>query len=78
MDQGLDIVIRDAAPADQPIIAAFNSRLAEETEGKTLSPDLIGPGVAAILADSTKGRYWLEFVDGEVAEQIMVTYEWSD
>lgn len=74
----MDIVIRDATPADQPIIAAFNSRLAEETEGKTLSPDLIGPGLAAILADSTKGRYWLAFVGGEVAGQIMVTYAWSN
>jgi hypothetical protein len=65
-------------PADQAIIAAFNSRLAEETEGKTLSPDLIGPGLAAILTDSTKGRYWLAFVGGEVAGQIMMTYAWSN
>ena len=43
-----------------------------------MSPDLIGPGLAAILTDSTKGRYWLEFVGGEVAGQIMVTYEWSN
>lgn len=74
----MDIRIRQATRADQPIIAGFNSSLAEETEGKVLNPALIGSGVTAILADSTKGRYWLAFIGGEVAGQIMVTYEWSD
>ncbi len=74
----MGIQIRDAEPSDQAQIAGFNSRLAEETEGKQLDPDLIGPGVAAILADATKCRYWLAIIDGQVAGQIMVTYEWSD
>ena len=33
--------------------------MAEETEGKTLPPDLIGPGVRALLDDRAKGRYWV-------------------
>ena len=74
----MDIHIRDATPADQPIIGDFNSRMAEETEGKGLNQDLILPGVAALLTDPAKGRYWLAIIDGEVAGQIMVTYEWSD
>jgi len=74
----LGIHIRDATPADQHIITDFNSRMAEETEGKALNQSLLGPGVAALLADPTKGRYWLAVIDGEVAGQIMVTYEWSD
>lgn len=74
----MDIHIRDATPADQAIIADFNSRLADETEGKALDQDLIRSGVAALLADPAKGRYWLAIIDGEVAGQIMVTYEWSD
>lgn len=72
------IQIRDATPADQPIIVEFNSRLAEETEGKALDRDLIGPGVTALLADPSKGRYWLATVDDEIVGQLMVTYEWSD
>jgi ribosomal protein S18 acetylase RimI-like enzyme len=74
----LELRIRDATNADQAVIADFNSRLAEETEGKTLDQNLIGPGVAALLADPAKGRYWLAEVDNKVAGQIMVTYEWSD
>jgi len=74
----VDVQIRDAVPVDQPLIASFNSLLAEETEGKQLDPTLIGPGVSAILNDEGLGRYWLAEVDGAVAGQIMVTYEWSD
>ncbi len=74
----MTIVIRDAGPADGPIIAEFNSRLSEETEGKSLDPSVIGPGVAAMLADPLKGRYWVAESEGEVVGQIMVTYEWSD
>lgn len=70
--------IREATAADRAIIAGFNSLMAEETEGKALDPDVIGPGVGAVLADQTKGRYWLATVHGVAAGQIMVTYEWSD
>lgn len=74
----MDITIREAKTSDQPLIAEFNSRLADETEGRKLDPDLIGPGVEAVLADATKGRYWLAIINGKIAGQIMVTYEWSD
>jgi len=70
--------IRDAMPADAGIIADFNNRMAQETEARTLDPDLIGPGVAAFLADPSKGRYWLAEVDDRIIGQIAVTYEWSD
>ena len=43
--------IRQAGPADAPIIVEFNRRLAEETEGKTLDPAVLAAGVAAALAD---------------------------
>lgn len=74
----MKIRIRDAVPADGPTIAAFNSKMAEETEGRALDPDIIGPGVAALLADASKGRYWVAEIDGEIVGQLMVTYEWSD
>lgn len=74
----MTIIIRDATPADAPVIAEYNNRMSEETEGKSLDPGLIGPGVEAMLADSNKGRYWVAELDGEVIGQIMITYEWSD
>jgi len=77
-DYQLDIQIRDATPADQAVIVDFNSRLAEETEGKSLDQSLIRRGVTALLADATKGRYLLAVIDNEAVGQIMVTYEWSD
>ena len=72
------MTIREATAADSEIVADFNNRLAEETEEKSLDPELIKPGVAALLADSAKGRYWLAEIDGNPIGQIMVTYEWSD
>ncbi len=74
----MTIIIRDATPADAGTIPDYNNRLAEETEARSLAPDLIGPGVAAFLADPSKGRYWLAVVDDRIIAQIAVTYEWSD
>lgn len=74
----MTIKIRDATPDDAPTVADFNTRLAAETESHTLDPDVITPGVAVLLSDATKGRYWVAEVDDNVVGQIMVTYEWSD
>ena len=74
----MNLLIRDALPDDAKTIADFNSRMALETEGRPLDPVLIDPGVAAILADPDKGRYWVAELDGNIVGQIMVTYEWSD
>ena len=74
----MTIKIRDATPADGAQIAHYNNRLAEETEGTSLDPGLIGPGVLALLSDPGKGRYWVAEIDGEIAGQLLVTYEWSD
>jgi GNAT superfamily N-acetyltransferase len=73
-----NIRIRDARPSDTAVIARFNVKMAMETENRALDPGLIDPGVAAVLADATKGRYWVAELDGEVIGQLMVTYEWSD
>ena len=70
--------IRDAVPDDAAVIAAFNSLMAEETEGRSLARDVISAGVAALLEDPGKGRYWVAVVDGAIVGQLMVTYEWSD
>lgn len=70
--------VREAKAADGSIIATFNRRMAEETEGKTLAADIIGPGVQTLLDDDSKGRYWVAECGGDVIGQLMVTYEWSD
>ncbi len=74
----MNLHVREALPDDAKTIADFNSRMALETEGRPLDPELIDPGVGSVLTDSNKGRYWLAEVDGEVVGQFMVTYEWSD
>ena len=70
--------IRAARPEDASVIAGYNRDMARETEGKELDPKLIGPGVAALLDDATKGQYWVAVSDGQIVGQLMVTYEWSD
>jgi GNAT superfamily N-acetyltransferase len=74
----MTIQIRNATPADEATIAEFNSRLAEETEDRSLDPALINPGVGAVLSDPAKGRYWVAHDDGLIVGQILITYEWSD
>ena len=72
------ITIRRAVPSDTAVIADFNLRLAEETELLRLDPATVGAGVATLLADTAQGLYFIAEVDGTVAGQLMITYEWSD
>jgi GNAT superfamily N-acetyltransferase len=74
----MTVTIRRATPADAPIVAEFNRRLADETEGKTLDPVVLAAGVAAILADPGKGFYFVADLDNAVAGTMMITFEWSD
>ncbi len=74
----MTIDIRNATTADASSIVDYNNRLAEETEARSLDPELIGPGVEAIIADFSKGRYWVAVAGDKIVGQIAVTYEWSD
>jgi ribosomal protein S18 acetylase RimI-like enzyme len=74
----MEFTIREARPDDAATIAAFNSAMAEETEGKKLDPGRVGPGVDVLLRDRSMGRYWVAQSDQAVIGQLMVTYEWSD
>lgn len=71
--------LRQAEPADAPVIVEFNRRLALESEGKSLDLAVLSGGVAAALADpARKGPYYLA-VEGEtVLGQLQITFEWSD
>jgi ribosomal protein S18 acetylase RimI-like enzyme len=74
----MPLTLRRAGPGDAAVIAEFNQRLAQESEGKTLDPAVLAAGVAACLADPHKARYFLAEEDGAVLGQIMLTTEWSD
>jgi GNAT superfamily N-acetyltransferase len=74
----IDIIIRQANLTDAAVIADFNIRLAMESEGLRLDPVVVKAGVAALLADPAKGVYYVAEVNGIVAGQLMITYEWSD
>lgn len=73
-----DLSIRPATIADADLVARWNIQLAEESEDKTLAPEVLAAGVRQVLADPHKGRYFIATVDGQPVGQTMVTYEWSD
>ncbi len=70
--------VRPARPADAAVVVEYNRRLAAETEDKQLDAATLARGVAAVLGDSNRGRYFVAEDGGEVVGQIMITYEWSD
>ena len=74
----MDLTIRRAMPADVPVLVAFNTAIAWETEHKRLDPAVLTAGVRAVFADPTRGFYTVAERDGEVVGQMMVTFEWSD
>ena len=74
----MTFTIREAQPEDAAVIADYNAAMAQETEGKSLDPACVGPGVNALFEDASHGRYWVAEDGGKVVGQLMVTYEWSD
>lgn len=74
----MKLIIRGAEAADIEMIALYNAALALETEHRTLDLERVRRGVAALIADEAKGRYFVAEADGQVVGQVMITYEWSD
>jgi ribosomal protein S18 acetylase RimI-like enzyme len=70
--------IRDANERDRDLLVGFATAMAHETEDLVLDPDVLGPGVAALLADPRKGRVFVLEEDGAPAATLMLTTEWSD
>lgn len=70
--------VREARPGDAALIVGWNAALARESEGRELDRTRLEPGVAAVLADPAKGRYFIAERDGEPAGQTLLTWEWSD
>src|SRR5262245_53938369 len=74
----MPLVIRQAGPADAPVIVEYNQQMAQETENKELDRAILLPGVEKALRDPAKGRYFLAVDGSETLGQMMITYEWSD
>lgn len=74
----MSATIRRARPDDATVVTRFNIALAKETEDHALDPAVIGPGVAAALADPAKALYFVAEDGGRIVGQTMVTWEWSD
>ncbi|MBI1312954.1 GNAT family N-acetyltransferase [bacterium] len=79
MTESLDgFFVRPAEIHDAPTIADFNCRLAAESENKTLDPATVERGVNALLRVPSRGRYFVAEATGQLAGQLMHTFEWSD
>lgn len=72
------MTIRRATPTDLDTLIAGNRAMAQETEGLTLDPEVLGAGVRAILEGRALGRYYVHEAAGRVVGQLMITHEWSD
>ncbi len=70
--------LRPGVPQDAAVLAEFNQRMALETEGIALIPQVILSGVTRLLDDPGLGYYLLAEHDGDVIAALMVTTEWSD
>ena len=73
-----EISIRPATLDDLGTIIDFSARLAVESEGIDLDREVLAAGIGSALEDSSRARYFLAETAGEVAGQLMITYEWSD
>ena len=74
----MDFKIRKAEKKDCRIIAEFNAKMAEETEGLTLDSIELQKGVEAVMEDETKGFYIMAESEGQSAACLLITKEWSD
>lgn len=78
------IVVREGREEDLPVLHEFNMKLAKETEDTELDGALVDRGLRAVLADPTKGQYFVAEADGdddgkrEIVGCVAVTFEWSD
>ena len=73
-----DVTVRPARASDLETLVRFSAAMAEETEGRTLDPDRLRRGTAAVLASSEYGYYLVAEMASQVIAQLLLTYEWSD
>jgi len=72
------IEIRHARPDEAATIAAFQVRMARESEGLELDPATVRKGVRAVFDDPSKGRYWVAEQEDRIVACLLTVPEWSD
>ena len=70
--------VRKATIKDIQSIARFNQAMSLETESKSLSSDLIIPGVTYLVEHPEAGFYLVAETQGQLSGCLGITYEWSD
>ena len=72
------MIIRQANKTDSTPIVEFQLAMALETEQLELDEPTVVKGVAAVVADPSKGIYYVAEVNGHVVGSLLTTFEWSD
>ena len=73
-----EISILKARSGDIPTLVNFNLKMAQETEGRELDPQILLAGVRGIFENPNRGFYLVAIVGHEVVGSLMITTEWSD
>lgn len=77
-ENAFKLSVRPAEKKDAETLAAFNQHMARETENRELDSTVISNGVSGGLERPDRCRYFVAEVDGKIAGQAMITFEWSD
>jgi len=72
------MIIRQANLLDSESIVDFQLSMALETEQLELDKPTVVKGVAAVMADTSKGIYYVAEINGQVVGSLLTTFEWSD
>lgn len=72
------VQIRIASEENREIIADFQVKMADETEGLVLEKETLNEGVMHVLRDPEKGKYFIAEEADKVVASLLVTFEWSD
>lgn len=72
------MIIRQADKTDSIHIIEFQLAMAMETEQLALDKPTVIMGVAAVMADPSKGIYYVAEIKGQVVGSLLTTFEWSD
>jgi GNAT superfamily N-acetyltransferase len=73
-----ELLIRHATVADASTLVQFQRAMAMETESLELDEARLTAGVAAVLSDSTKGRYYVAEYSPDLVGMLLTIPEWSD
>jgi GNAT superfamily N-acetyltransferase len=73
-----ELHIEVGQPGDADALVAFNRAMALETEGRELDPATVAAGVAALLAEPSRGFYVVARRGAELVGSLLITTEWSD